>query len=160
MLSVRNFPVFPSFSDAFFSDRFNRIDRLFSQLTGDTPLSLTPPYDLKQLDDEHYALTVSVPGWKESELDIEVAGGQLTVTGKKETTTNEGESSSGNWLHQGISRTDFHLSYRVPEHMQVTEARLQDGLLSVGLRLEIPESEKSRRIPIECYTAGAIEHQA
>ncbi len=57
---LRNFPVIPSVADSLLSDRFSRIDRLFSQLTGDTPVPMTPPYDLKQLDNERYALTVSV----------------------------------------------------------------------------------------------------
>lgn len=164
-MASRTFPVFPLLSDALFSDRFNRIDRLFSQLTGDTPVAVTPPYNLKQLDDERYALTLSVPGWKESELEIEVAGGRLTVTGRKEERTEnkanaDSDRSDGGWLHRGISRTDFRLSYSVPEHMKVTEAKLQDGLLSVGLHLEIPESEKPRRIPIAHHTADVIEHQA
>lgn len=164
-MSLRNFPVFPLISDSLFSDRFSRIDRLFSQLTGDTPVAVAPPYNLQQLDDERYTLTLSVPGWKESELEIEVAGGRLTVTGRKEErsendTSSDSDRSGGSWLHRGISRTDFRLSYSVPEHMKVTEARLQDGLLSVGLHLEIPESEKPRRIPIAHHASDVIEHQA
>lgn len=162
-MALRKFPVFPSIADSAFSDRFNRIDRLFSQLTGDAPVSVSPSYDLKQVDNEHYELTVSVPGWKESELEIEVAGGRLTVTGQKEEVSDndtEKEGQNSGWLHRGISRSDFRLSYSVPEHMKVTTARLQDGLLRVGLHHEIPESEKPRRIPIEHRTAEAIEHQA
>ncbi|KFF70280.1 Hsp20 family protein [Pectobacterium brasiliense] len=163
-MSLRNFPVSSSLIDSVLSDRFNRIDRLFSQLTGDTPVSLTPPYDLKQVDDEHYALTISVPGWKESDLEIEVAGGRLTVTGRKESVmeseTDSAESSNEDWLHRGISRSDFQLSYSVPEHMKVKDAKLEDGLLSIGLHLEIPESEKPQRIPIEHRAADTIEHQS
>lgn len=163
-MTLRNLPVFPLFSDSVFSDRFNRIDRLFSQLTGDSPVSLTPPYDLKQTDDEHFSLTVSVPGWKQDELDIESTGGRLTISGKKTNESdyeeNSSEGGSKGWLHRGISRTDFRLSYSVPEHLKVTEARLEDGLLSVALRLDIPESEKPRRIPIQHRTADLIEHDA
>ena len=157
---LRNFPVIPSVADSLLSDRFSRIDRLFSQLTGDTPVSMTPPYDLKQLDNERYALTVSVPGWQEKELEIEVSDGRLTVSGHREDST-DGETETaggGHWLHRGISRADFRLSYSVPEHVKVTEARLRDGLLHVGLRLEVPESEKPRRIPIESQAREPIEH--
>ncbi|ADU72160.1 Hsp20 family protein [Pantoea sp. At-9b] len=163
-MSLRNFLVFPQLSDSVFADRFSRIDRLFSQLTGDTPVTMAPPYNLRQLDDEHYALTVSVPGWKESELEIEAAGGSLTVSGRKEEHSEnavapENDNGGSGWLHRGISRQDFRLSYSIPEHMKVMEARLQDGLLSVGLTLVIPESEKPRRITIDHQTAGVIEHQ-
>lgn len=159
-----NFSAFPSFTDSVFTDRFSRIDKLFSQLTGDTPVSFTPPYDIRRLDENRYALSVSVPGWKEHELEIEAMGGRLTVTGKKEQDAFEGHNGAKNevdgWLHRGISRTDFRLSYAIPEHMKVTGAKLEDGILTVGLLQEIPESEKPRRIPIECGTSGVIEHQA
>ncbi|AKC32611.1 Hsp20 family protein [Candidatus Pantoea carbekii] len=163
-MSSFTLPVFSSLTDSIFSDRFNRIDRLFSQLTGDTPVSSTPTYDLRQLDNEHYALTVSVPGWKEHELEIEDAGGRLTVTGRKQMMDNnnneESEENNAGWLHKGINRTDFRLSYNIPEYMKVTEARLEDGLLNVKLYLEIPESEKPRRIPIKNKKNDAIEHQS
>jgi molecular chaperone IbpA len=157
---LRNFPVIPSVADSLLSDRFGRIDRLFSQLTGDSPVSMTPPYDLKQLDNERYTLTVSVPGWQDKELEIEVSGGHLTVSGCREDNTGgENETAGGgHWLHRGIIRADFRLSYSVPEHIKVTEARLRDGLLCIGMRLEVPESEKPRRIPIESQEREAIEH--
>jgi len=120
-MALRNFPLFPSVADSAFSDRFNRIDRLFSQLTGDAPVSVSPSYDLRQTDNEHYELTVSVPGWQEHELEIEVAGGRLTVTGQKEVVTDkeaDKEGQNSGWLHRGISRSDFRLSYSVPEHMK------------------------------------------
>ncbi|RPH31038.1 hypothetical protein EHN07_00575 [Buttiauxella warmboldiae] len=165
-MSLRIFPVNTPFFDSVFSDRFSRIDRLFSQLTGDSPVSLTPPYNLRQTDEEHFELTVSVPGWKEHELEIEAAGGRLTVSGSKEKTTATSDdatadSAGSGWLYQGIQRADFRLSYSVPEHMKVTTAKLEDGLLNIALRMEVPESEKPQRIPIEHKhrASDAIEHQ-
>lgn len=164
MMTVRNFSLIPSLSDALFSDRFNRMDRLFSQLTGDTPVAATPAYDIRRVDKERYALAVSVPGWKESELSIETVGGQLTISGKREE-QKETASAENGWLHRGISRADFRLSYTVPEHVKVTGAKLQDGILAVDLYQEIPESEKPRRIPIThgqqaIESQQAIEHQS
>lgn len=165
-MSLRIFPVTTSSFDSVFSDRFSRIDRLFSQLTGDSPVSLTPSYNLRQINKELFELMVSVPGWKEHELQIETAGGRLTISGCKDKgsdnaadNASSGASDSG-WLHRGIQRADFSLSFTVPEHMKVTAAKLEDGLLLVDLQMEIPESEKPKRIPIEHRTTGAIEYQA
>ncbi|WP_410012431.1 Hsp20 family protein [Sodalis sp. C49] len=138
--------VFPSFNDAIFSDRFDRIDRLFSQLTGDTPLSTTPSYDIRRHGDDRYDLTLSVPGWKEDELDISAQGGTLVISGKRKE-ENTAEEQDG-WVHRGISRTDFSLSYRLPEHVKVEGANLENGLLTVNLLQEIPETEKPRKIAI------------
>ncbi|MXP56783.1 Hsp20 family protein [Pantoea sp. Mhis] len=162
---LRNLPSFSSLADSAFSDRFNRIDRLFTQLTGDSPMSVTPPYDLKQINNETYLLTVCVPGWQDRELEIESIGGRLLITGRKEVVDDNSKNETAqnndeNWLHRGINHTDFRLSYNIPEHMKVTEAKLQDGLLNVSLHLEVPESEKPRRIPIKHQKNDTIEHQS
>lgn len=155
-MALRTLSLFPDVSGSLFSDRFNRIDRLFSQLTGDSPLSATPSYDIRMLGDNRYGITLSVPGWKEDELEIKTAGGRLTVTGKRE---EKSESEEEGWLHQGISRADFNISYSLPEHVKVQGAALENGLLTVELYQEIPESEKPQKIAIESR-GKAIEHQA
>jgi len=162
-MSLHQISVFPSLADSALSDRFSRIDKLFSQLTGDSQLTSLPAYDLQRVDNDRYALTVSVPGWKEQELEIELSGGRLSVAGKKETpapeASDEAKEDNRGWIYRGIARHDFRLSFAIPEHMKVIGASLADGLLNVGLVQEIPESEKPRLIPIETGGARTLEHQ-
>ena len=162
-MSVKQFSVFPSLADSVFSDRFNRIDKLFSQLTGDNPVTSAPAYDLQRVGDNRYTLTVSVPGWKEDELEIELRGGQLSVAGHRETaaqeTSDEEREKNSSWIHRGISRHNFQLSFSIPEHMKVTGATLSEGLLNIDMIQEIPESEKPRRIPISIGGPRTLEHQ-
>ncbi|MBZ3829656.1 Hsp20 family protein, partial [Salmonella enterica subsp. enterica serovar Meleagridis] len=139
-----------------FSDRFNRIDRLFSQLTGDTPVAATPAYDLQKRDANNYLLTVSVPGWKEEELEIETVGGNLNITGKH---TEETVEDQTHWIYRGIRKADFQLSFSLPEHAKVNNAKLEQGLLLVEIYQEIPESEKPKKIAIESKPK-AIEHKS
>ena len=155
-MALRTLSAFPGFADSVFSDRFNRIDRLFSQLTGDTPVSASPAYDLKKVDGNHYLLTLSVPGWKEEELEIETVGGNLNVSGKR--SASESESEEG-WIYRGIRRADFRLSFSLPEFAKVDNAKLDSGLLYVSIYQEIPESEKPRKIAIE-NSQQVIEHKA
>ncbi len=76
------FSLIPSFDDTFLSDRFNQMDRLFSRLTGDEPLANSPSYDIVKKGDNQYAITVSVPGYQESELEVSARNGQLIIEGK------------------------------------------------------------------------------
>lgn len=154
-MTLRTFPVLHDLSDSLFADRFNRIDRLFSQLTGSAPLPATPSYNIRRLADDRYELTLSVPGWKESELEIETVGGQLNISGKHE--EENAESGNEGWLHRGISRSDFRASYSLPEHVKVTGASLENGLLTIALHQDIPEEEKPQRIAIN--NNPAIEHK-
>ena len=61
-MALKTLSALPVFADSLFADRFNRIDRLFSQLTGDTPVGTLPAYDLQKVDDSNFLLSVSVPG--------------------------------------------------------------------------------------------------
>ena len=63
-MTLRAFPMLNDLSDSLFADRFNRIDRLFSQLTGSTPLPSTPSYNIRRVGDNRYELTLSVPAGK------------------------------------------------------------------------------------------------
>ncbi len=65
MSNIESFSLFPTLSDSLLSNRFCQMDRLFSQLTGNRPLTLKHPYNLKQINETSYQLTVSVPGYKE-----------------------------------------------------------------------------------------------
>ena len=155
-MALKTLSALPVFADSIFSDRFNRIDRLFSQLTGDTPVAAAPSYDLKKQDSNRYQLTVSVPGWKEDELEIETVGGNLTVAGKR---AEESSEEKENWIYRGIRRADFQLSFSLPEHTKVSGAKLENGLLQVDIYQEIPESEKPQKIAIES-NQKVIEHKS
>ena len=146
----------PGFSDSVFADRFNRIDKLFSQLTGDSPVSALPAYDLKKTDANSYLLNVSVPGWKENELEIETVGSTLHISGKRAASDSQDEQG---WIYRGIRRSDFRLSFSLPEHAKVRNAKLESGLLEVNIYQEIPESEKPQKIAIE-NTRKVIEHHS
>ncbi|MGM3162624.1 Hsp20 family protein [Dickeya undicola] len=159
-MAFKSMSLFPAITDSLFSDRFNRIDRLFSQLTGDTPLTATPSYDIRRLDDTHYGITVSVPGWREEELTISTHGGQLTISGKHKDDVSEGQQEG--WLYRSINHTDFSISYSLPEHVKVEGAHLENGLLTINLQQDIPENEKPKKIAIENRNqaeAQALEHE-
>lgn len=155
-MALRTLSAFPTLADSIFSDRFNRIDRLFSQLTGDTPVAASLSYDIKKSDANNYTISVSVPGWKEDELEIETVGGTLKISGKR---AEESSKDQESWIHRGIHREDFQLSFSLPEHTKVSNARLADGLLLIDLHQEIPESEKPKKIAIE-NTQKVIEHKS
>ena len=96
-MALKTLSALPVFADSLFADRFNRIDRLFSQLTGDTPVGTLPAYDLQKVDDSNFLLSVSVPGWKDDELEIETVGGNLHISGKRQETDSSTDSGE-RWI--------------------------------------------------------------
>jgi molecular chaperone IbpA len=128
-------------------------DRLFSLLdsaTGvDTAASQTyPPYNIERTGENAYRITVAVAGFAENELAIETKEGSLLIRGSKEAQVKDGNEQRRQVLHQGIAARAFERRFQLADHVQVTGASLENGLLHVDLVREIPETQKPRQIPI------------
>ena len=115
-----------------------------------------PPYNIEVVEENNYAITIAVAGFKESELDIQVENGVLTVQGKKQV---DGQAKT--FLHQGIANRSFERKFNLADHIEVVGAGLQDGLLTINLLKEIPEAMKPKSIAINTGTASAkvIDHK-
>jgi molecular chaperone IbpA len=139
-------------------------DRLFSLLdpaTGVNPaLSQTyPPYNIERTGENAYRISVAVAGFGESDLSIETKEGSLLIRGSKETKVKEGDESP-QVLHQGIAARAFERRFQLADHVQVTSASLENGLLHVDLVREIPEAQKPRQIPIGGADRAAVKQAA
>ena len=103
-----------------------------------------PPFDIEKLSDDSYRITLAVAGFKRDEIDIVAQQNMLTITGRKA----ENRNRDGNFLHVGIATRAFERRFELADFVQVTNADLSDGLLSIELVREIPEAMKPRKIDI------------
>ena len=104
-----------------------------------------PPYNIEQLGEHEYQIELAVAGFGEGDLTVEVQENVLTVSGKK---LPDEQPESRNFIHRGIAERSFERRYHLADHVQVREAALQNGLLSIRLEREIPEAKKPRQIAI------------
>jgi molecular chaperone IbpA len=112
-----------------------------------------PPYDIETTGEDRYSITLAVAGFEESELDLQVEHGVLTVRGKKADETEE-----KSYLYRGIANRSFERKFNLADYIEVQGAELKNGLLSIQLVKEIPEAMKPRTIAIS--PAGAtLEHK-
>ena len=89
---------------------------------------------------------MAVAGFSPSELDITAHENTLLVTGKAR---KEEEKKNGyGYLHRGIARRAFERRFSLADHMKVTGANLDNGMLHVDLVHEVPEAAKPRKIQI------------
>ncbi|AHG59827.1 Hsp20 family protein [Buchnera aphidicola] len=150
-MSYRSLSFVPSFNDHdIFSNRFNQIDKMFSTLTGEKPISDTPVYNLCQTNETEYELTLSIPGYEEKELDISVHNSQLSIKGRKEKQKeqNNNNKETIKYLHKGIIFNNFSLSFNLDHKVKVKKAELSLGLLKLYFECSIPEEEKPKKISI------------
>jgi molecular chaperone IbpA len=126
---------------------FDRMLRLVDTATRVDSASLGyPPYNIEKTGNDAYRLTMAVAGFSPSELDVTVHENTLLVTGKAQT---EEENKNGNgYLHRGIARRAFERRFSLADHMTVTGANIDNGMLHVELVHEVPEAAKPRKIAI------------
>ncbi len=131
---------------------FDRLGSLINNaLTSDVAASY-PPYNIEVIDENQYAISLAVAGFDQSELDIKVEQGVLTVRGEKT------KPAERQYLHQGIANRIFERKFNLADHVEVTEASLRNGLLTISLVREIPEAMKPRHISISQST-DTTEHK-
>ena len=130
---------------------FDRLAQLLETASVDQATGY-PPYNIERTDENAYRVEIAVAGFRPEELNIEVKENLLTVQGRK--TANDAERR---FLHRGLAERDFERRFQLADYVIVTEARLADGLLSISLRRELPESLKPRRIEIATSAAPLIE---
>ena len=102
-----------------------------------------PPYNIESVGDNAYRVEIAVAGFKAEELDIQLKEDLLTVTGRK-AANDEGRR----YLHRGLAERNFERRFQLADYVIVTSADLKDGLLSIALKRELPESLKPRKIEI------------
>ncbi len=121
-------------------------DRLFDLLDGATKFdtgSTYPPYDIEATGENTYRITMAVAGFGEQDLDIQAHENVLTIKGQKAEAEDEKR-----YLYHGIAGRSFERRFQLADHVLVTGAKLENGLLHVELKREIPEALKPRKIEI------------
>jgi molecular chaperone IbpB len=127
-------------------------DKLASSMQGGQEPQGFPPYNIEKTDDNHYRISLALAGFKQSELDIEVEGPRLTVRGKPAPAEKQVE-----YLHQGLVRKEFSLTFTLAEHLNVNNAQFENGLLHIDLLRHVPEALQPQRITIS--SAVPAKHQ-
>jgi len=103
-----------------------------------------PPYNISKDKDDVYEITLAVAGFKKSDIEIELEEGTLKITGKSEVL----DSEEREFLHKGIAERNFVRTFKLAEYVEVSSAKLEDGILRVGLVRNIPEAMKPKKIDI------------
>ena len=144
-LHLRSFdiPAFNKFGIGF-ENLFDDLQRV-TQIQSSTNY---PPHNVIKTGDNTVTIEVAVAGFAEGEIDISLDQRLLTITGNKK----RDDDAAHEYLHRGISSRDFKQTFPLAEHVEVKGATIRDGILTVLLEHEIPESAKPKSIAIT-YTS-------
>jgi len=132
---------------------FNQLfDRITSNI--DTASQSYPPYDIIRTGDETYVIRLAIAGFQKADIKIELENGTLNISGHQIKTDlakeDGGQLANGEeYLHRGISNRNFSRTFNLADYVEVTDATIVDGILTVGLEKIVPEAMKPKTIEIK-----------
>ena len=138
----------PFNSSADMEHRMNHLlDSLFTNGTlnddGVVSARFVPATDIAELND-HYLVTVDLPGLKKDDIKITLEDKTLTISGEKKF-ENEEKKDSYHRVERGYGR--FERSFTLPQSVRTEkiDAKYKDGVLS----LTVPKTEEAKQRTIE-----------
>jgi len=131
---------------------FDRLASMLSAASRPEQGNAYPPYNIIAKSEDEYQITMAVAGFSEADLEISTEQNKLTVTGRRDE-----QDKEMNYLYRGIASRSFERRFNLADHVRVTGARLENGLLHVSLERELPEAMKPRTIEIESAAGRLLD---
>lgn len=103
-----------------------------------------PPYNIEKLEGDIYIIEIAVAGFMKDDINVTAHQNRLTVTGRKSSAKKD-----RNFLYKGIAERSFEHAFNLADFVHVEDVILEDGLLKIRLKREIPEDLKPRTIQIK-----------
>lgn len=113
---------------------FDQLERLVER-TAKTGNDGYPPYNIEQIGQNRYRITLALAGFCEQDLSITVEDRQLVVKGRQ-----VDDSEGRLFLHRGIAARQFQRSFVLADGVEVAGAQMENGLLHVDLKRDVPDS--------------------
>ena len=146
---MQTFDFSPFYRSTIGFDRvFNRLDNLIGQ-----EAKTYPPYNIERTGEDAYRISIAVAGFSNGDIAIETKENSLVVKGAKPAETSD---KAREFLHRGIAERAFELRFQLADYVEVSGAALENGLLHIELKRELPESKRPRQIEIKA-AAPTIE---
>ena len=125
-----------------FDEQFNRLQKFHDDMSKNIPNY--PPYNIVKRDENNYTIELAVAGFGQSDIDIEMENGKLTVRGSIKT-----EEAEDNFLFRGIANRAFSRAFALNDEVEVKDAELFNGMLKIFLERLIPDAKKPKKIVVK-----------
>lgn len=136
---------------------FDRFARLLDGARVQSEGPAYPPYNIEVTGEDSYVLTMAVAGFGPEDIELVVREDTLHISGKApQPAQGSGEAVERRFVHRGIAGRAFERRFVLADHLVVQGARIENGLLHVALKREVPEALKPRHIAIQSGPARPV----
>jgi len=124
---------------------FNKLFNELGEVSKNVTKTLTnyPPYNIKQISDTKYVIELAVAGFTKSDIEVELKGNKLSISGKTK------EDESEHFLFKGIANRNFHRMFTISDTVEIKDAELVNGMLKVFLENMVKVNDSIKKIAIK-----------
>lgn len=140
---MRNFDLAPLYRASVGFDQI--ADLMDRMLTQDVSQPSYPPFNIEKTAEDGWRISLAVAGFASDEIAIEQRENALVISARKSEDAGEVGKT---YLHRGIATRAFERRFHLADHVRVTGASHENGMLHIALVREVPEALKPRRIEI------------
>jgi len=123
-----------------FDTLFDQIERRHTALNGNYP-----PHNVLKTGENDYEIQIAVSGFDKKDITVEVDQDRLIITGEHA----EENDSQVQFLHRGLATRDFVKTLTLAEFMEVGDAVIKNGILTIKIQRIVPDALKPRSIKIQ-----------
>jgi molecular chaperone IbpA len=121
-------------------------DRMFDELQRLTDQqSSYPPYNILKINDNQFVIELAIAGFSEGEIEVAVEKNILVIKGSKVKSIDEAPKE---YVVKNIANRDFDRTFTLAEYVEVVDAVVSNGILSVYLEIKVPDEKLPKRIAI------------
>ena len=114
-------------------EMFKRLDSLADNGTN------FPPYNIVKESDDTWKIEMALAGWSKEDVEVSTERHQLHIK-----STKVQEDKQGEYNFRGIAARSFEKSFNLSDDVEVTDVKLNNGLLNVTLTRVLPEAQKKK----------------
>lgn len=103
-----------------------------------------PPYNIVKISDNKFVIELAVAGFKEGDINVTVDKNTLIIEGSQSVDID----STVEYLYRGISARNFTRTFTLADHVEVTDAVVNNGIMGITLERQVPVELQPKKVAI------------
>ena len=103
-----------------------------------------PPYNIVKHSDNKFVIELAVAGFKEGDINVTVDKNLLTIEGSQSVDLD----TNVEYLYRGISARNFTRTFTLADHVEVSDAVVNNGIMGLTLERQVPDELQPQKIAI------------
>jgi len=106
-----------------------------------------PPYNIVKHSENKFVIELAVAGFKEGDINVTVDKNLLTIEGSQSVDLD----ANVEYLYRGISARNFTRTFTLADHVEVSDAVVNNGIMGITLERQVPDELQPKKIAISYY---------